>query len=203
MMLLTTLPAPRLLSSQSFPLIDRPFVQTALYLPLAVLAGLGIAGLARRPTRTRVMSVLPGALLALLLIVGMPRVSAHYPDSCCAYASHDDLRALEWLRLKASPRARIVIAGLRAGTRLVETDAGAWVYAMTGLDTAKRSYNSTLYDPGFIQGVCQGDRDVYLYAGGGPMSFEVPPLPAIAADYGVAYSSGAASILFARACAQR
>ena len=203
MMLLTTLPAPRLLSGQSFPLIDRPFVQTALYLPLAVLAGLGIAGLARQQTRTRVMSVLPGALLALLLIVGMPPVGAYYPDSCCAYASRDDLRALEWLQLKASPQARIVIAGLQTGTRLVETDAGAWVHAMTGLDTAKRSYNSTLYDPSFIQGVCQGGRDVYLYAGGGPMSFEISPLPAIVADYSVAYSSGATSILFARACAQR
>lgn len=202
MILLTTLPAPRLLSNQSFALIDRPFVQTALYLPLAVLAGLGIAGLARHQVRTPLMSILPAALLVLLLIVGMPPLSAYYADSCCNFASRDDVRALEWLRLNASPQARVVIAGLQTGTRLVETDAGAWVYAMTGLDTAKRSYNSTLYDPGFIAGVCQGDRDVYLYAGGGPTSFEVPPLPVIAADYNVIYSSGDTRILFIRVCAQ-
>jgi hypothetical protein len=132
------------------------------------------------------------------------KIRAYYPDSCCAYASRDDVWALEWLQLKASSQARgVVIAGLQTGTHLVETDAGAWVYAMTRLDTAKRSHNSTLYDPNFIQGVCRGGREAYLYAGGGAMSFEVPPLPAIVADYGVAYSSGATSILFVRACAQR
>ena len=192
--------------SQSNPpvvLLDRAFVQIALVLPIAMLAGFGIAGIGRRLAPQRRLRSLPIILLGLLIMVQMPPIKAFYPDDCCSYVTDDDLRALEWLKLHVPPQGLVVIAGIPSKHRMLETDAGVWVYPMTGADTAKRSFNSSLSDPAFLNSVCQGRLDVYIYAGRRALSFELPQGPAIFQDYAVVFSSGETRVLLVKACPRR
>ncbi len=197
---LSLMEATSFLQDRTFQLLDRPFVQMGLYLPLAVLGGLGAAGLGAQLSRTKKLSALPVVLLSLLVLVEAPSIHTFYPDQCCAYVSQDDVRAFEWLKQNASSEALIVTAGLQTSTRILEQDAGIWVYAMTGLPTTKRSYNSTPYDPAFLGTICQGRKEVYLYLGGGPMSFRLSDILGDAEDYEVVFSSGNTALARVKAC---
>jgi hypothetical protein len=197
---LSLLEATPLLQDRTFQLLDRPFVQMGLFLPLAVLGGLGAAGLGAQLSGRRILSAVPAVLLSLLVLVEIPSIRTFYPDQCCAYVSQDDVRAFEWLKRNAPSEALIVTAGLQTSTRILEQDAGIWVYPMTGLPTTKRSYNSTLYDSAFLGTICQGRKEVYLYLGGGPMSFQVSDILGDAGDYDVVFSSGNTAIARVKVC---
>ena len=197
---LSLMEAGPLLRGRTFQLLDPPFLQMGLYLPLAVLGGLGAAGLGAKLPGTRKLSKLPIALLGLLVLVEAQSIRTFYPDQCCDYASQDDLRAFEWLTQNASSEALIVTAGLRTSTRILEQDAGSWVYAMTGLPTAKRSFNSTPYDPEFLGSICPGRKEVYLYIGGGPMGFQLSDIVGDARNYEVVFSSGHTALARVKAC---
>jgi hypothetical protein len=200
MVWLTSLQAPAFLANHTIQLLDRPFVQLGLYLPLAVLGGLGAAGLSMQLSGARKLSGLPVLLLSLLILIQTSSIHPLYPDRCCSYATQNDLRAFEWLKQNVSSKGLIVIAGLRTSTRILETDAGMWVYAMTGLDTTKRSFNSTLNDPEFLHSVCQVGDEVYLYVGGRPMSFKPSKMSEESGDFRVVFSSGKTGIVQVRAC---
>jgi hypothetical protein len=198
--LLSSLHTPSFLAGRSTDLLDRPFTQIVLTLPLALLGGLGVAGLTFQLRARKWLRLAPAILVSLLIIVQMPRTETFFPDPCCSYVTRDDVRAFEWLKSQAPPGSLVVIAGIPTSTRLLETDAGMWVYAMSGLDTAKRSFNSSLTDPAFIRSICVDRKEVYLYAGGGPMSFELQDMLVVSRDYGVVYSSSETHLLWVRAC---
>ncbi len=188
------------LEGRTFQLMDAPFVQMGLYLPLAILGGLGGAGLGMQLYESRMLGALPVVLLGLLVMVEAPSFRTFYPDKCCDYVSQDDVGAFQWLRQNASPQALVVTAGLRTSTRILEQDAGVWVYAMTGIATAKRSFNSSLYDPAFLASVCRGRREVYVYFGGRSMSFELSDIQGDPEDYQVVFSSGSTELAQVKAC---
>ncbi len=188
------------LHDRTFQLLDPPFVQMGLYLPLALLGGLGNAGLGVQLSTARKLSALPAVLLCLLILVGIPSIRTFYPDRCCNYVGPDDVRAFQWLRQNASSEALVVTAGLRTSTRILEQDAGVWVYAITGLPTTKRSFNSSLYDPAFLGSVCQGRHEVYVYFGGRSMSFELSDILEDPKDYEIVFSSGNTVLARVTAC---
>ena len=190
------------LPGRTFEVLDRPFVQMGLYMPLAVLGGLGAAGSAAQLSGTRRLSALPVVLLSLLILLEAASIRTFYPNQCCDYVSKDDLRAFEWLNKNASSDALIVTAGLQGSTRILEQDAGAWVYAMTGRLTTKRSFNSSPYDPGFLASICQNRKEVYLYVGGRDMSFESSDILADTADYVVVFHSGSTLLAQVKSCPQ-
>ncbi len=188
------------LEGRTFQLLDPPFVQMGLYLPLAILGGLGGAGFGMRLSESPKLSALPAVLLGLLVLVEAPSFRTFYPDKCCDYVTQDDVGAFRWLSQTASSEALIVTAGLQTSTRILEQDAGVWVYAVTGLATTKRSFNSSLYDPAFLRSICQGRREVYIYFGGRSLSFELSEIQGAPEDYRVVLSSGSTQLALVRAC---
>ncbi|MFN2119260.1 MAG: hypothetical protein ACK2T0_02580, partial [Anaerolineales bacterium] len=198
--LLAGLQLPSLLTDISVQWLDRPFVQMGLYLPLAVVGALGVAGFGWKLSGARWAAAVPVIGLSVLILLRTPFVHPLYPDGCCSYVTQDDLRAYEWLSGNVPSDSLVVIAGLRTSTRIIETDAGTWVYAMTGLDTAKRPFDSTLDDLGFLKSISQGRDHVYLYLGGRDMSFKHPNKAALAHAYEVELSSGSTEIVRLKPC---
>ena len=217
--ILTTIPAPYFLRAYSFQMLDRPFVQLCLFLPFSILTSVGFTGLhslfsgqtafskhlsiKHHQGRENIFRI--GFKLLVPIILGLnliQTISFHpfYPDRCCSYGTADDIKAFRWLEKNASPSGMVVIPGIRTSTRILETDAGAWTYAITGIHTKKRSYNSNLSEAAFIQDICQEQNEVYLYASGGTMSFRANKLHKDIENYKFIFSSGNTEIFQVISC---
>ena len=197
---LSTIPVPAFLKGYAFELLDRQYVQLSLFLPLAVLGGLGLAGLKTRFANRKWIGNASAGLLIILILFKAPPVPSFYPDQCCNYATRDDLIAFDWLEENASPHALVLIAGLPTTSRMIELDSGAWVYPVTGLESKKISLNTDLNDLVFIQEICQGRDEVYVYLGGLNTGFPSSAILSNSSVYSLAFASGKTEIFQVMVC---
>jgi hypothetical protein len=174
-------------------LLDRPFVEMILYLPLSILGGLGLAGLMQS---VRGMQVLPGQILsyATILIVGFTGLIAtgrydFYPSDCCNFVGYDDTVAFDWLDKNLPSDARILIAStsmnvLPSGpsASLTGTDAGIWIPVLTGRNVAFAPFDMDFRSTVTLEQLCQMQIN-YVYVGGTAQKFNAELLQAKAAWY--------------------
>lgn len=123
-------------------LLDRPFVEMILFLPLSLLGGLGMAGLEKRLQGRSVW----GRIIALLA-VGIVAVNALftydlYPSDCCVIVGNDDVAAMDWAADQLPVDARIGISSTTLKVMVSEShegdvgaDAGIWITPLTGRTT--------------------------------------------------------------------
>jgi len=176
------------LENQTF--LDRPFVEMLLYLPLAILGGLGLAGFSqflktikgfseRARQYTRIL-----ATLVLVGVVGlvMARSYNFYPSDCCNFVKYDDTVALDWLDKNLSPDVNILIPGtqmnvLPAGpaATLAGTDAGIWASALTGRKTTLVPFETDFQSESTLEMLCQMQIDI-VYIGSTNQSFNASQL---------------------------
>ena len=113
-------------------LMDRPYVEMILFMPLSLLGGLGLAGLENKVGRKY------GKYLALIFIGGiMYHAFANhnfYPSDCCVMVGNDDAAAMVWMEDQLPVEVRIGIASteLKVIARdvvegWVGADAGVWI----------------------------------------------------------------------------
>jgi hypothetical protein len=156
-------------------LLDRPFVEMILYLPLALLGGAGLAGLEQtlQPLTTRRQAVRWGAgsvFIGLILVNALLNYTL-YPSDCCSIVSRDDLVAIDWLDKHLPPEARILIASTELRVLAsdsfqgaVNGDAGAWITPLTGRPTLLLPYHSDFSQQTTFDTLCQLQAD-YIYVG--------------------------------------
>jgi len=113
-------------------LLDRPYVEMILFMPLSLLGGLGLAGL-EKMVKSPYQNYIALTIVGLTLIYTLARYE-FYPSSCCVIVGNDDLAALAWMDGQLPVKARIGIASSElkvvAGNVSegdVGTDAGIWV----------------------------------------------------------------------------
>lgn len=123
-------------------LLDRPFVEMILFLPLSLLGGLGLAGL-----EAKLQGWFVRGRLAALLAVGFVAVNAFfmydlYPSDCCVLVGNDDAAAMAWAADQLPVEARIGIASTQLKVMTsdvyegdVGADAGIWLTPLTGRTT--------------------------------------------------------------------
>jgi hypothetical protein len=174
-------------------LLDRPFVEMILYLPLSILGGLGLAGLMQS---VRGMQVLPGQILsyATILIVGFTGLIAmgrydFYPSDCCNFVGYDDTVAFDWLDKNLPSDARILIASTSMNVLLsgpsaspTGTDAGIWIPALTGRNVAFAPFDMDFRSTATLEQLCQMQIN-YVYVGGTTQKFNLAQLQAKADWY--------------------
>lgn len=160
-------------------LLDRPFVEMTLYLPLSLLGGLGLAGLQRylqhrqessgnfRISWRQTASVLCNGLL---LINALSQYEL-YPSDCCAIAGADDVLAIDWIDKNLPSDARILVSAvdlvvLASGTAQghLSGDAGAWITPLTDRVTVSRPYGSDFNQREVLDDLCKLDIH-YIYVG--------------------------------------
>jgi len=161
-------------------LLDRPFVEMALYLPLAILGGLGAAGilgLIGNRVRWGKMRVLVTLVLFAPVVLNIFIHYDFYPSGCCNLVSDDDLIALDWM--DENLPGDVVVLVSTTELRVLEghqdrrhmADAGVWVLPLTGRRVVPAAYDVDFNSRGVLKRLCR--RGVtHIYVGGGKQSFK-------------------------------
>lgn len=166
-------------------LLDRPFIEMILYMPLSLLGGLGLAGLERQlyrwqsnleNTRFSWNKSVPVFFIAIVLINAMFKYEV-YPSGCCNIVSPDDLVAMDWVAKNLPGEARILIASTEL--RVLATDefqgsaggdAGIWITPLTGRATIPLPYISDFSQPATLETLCNQQAQ-YIYVGETGLTF--------------------------------
>ena len=160
-------------------LLDRPFVEMILYLPLSFLGGAGLAGLeksllaltARWPAKRFEAAQYVGALFIGLLLINAFANYNLYPAECCDILGRDDLVAIDWIDKNLTSDAIILISSTEL--RVLDTnspqgaaggDAGAWITPLTGRATLPLPYQSDFTQQAVFDRLCQAGAQ-YIYVG--------------------------------------
>jgi hypothetical protein len=160
-------------------LLDRPFVEMILYLPLAFLGGAGLAGLekalqeisARWPAQySRFVPYLSIVFIGVLLVTAFNSYNL-YPADCCSIVGRDDLVAIDWVDKNLPAGARIIIASTEL--RVLDSsapqgaaggDAGAWITPLIDRATIPMPYQADFTQAAIFDSLCQVSAE-YIYVG--------------------------------------
>jgi hypothetical protein len=171
-------------------LLDRPFVEMILYLPLSFLGGLGLAGLEQSlqtlsPRWQVVRSGVSSVFIGLLVINALLNYTL-YPSDCCNIVSRDDLVAIDWVNEQLPSEARILISSTELRVLAsdsfqasVNGDAGAWITPLTDRATVPLPYHTDFSQQTTLDTLCQLQAD-YIYVGENGTAFnndQIEPFP--------------------------
>jgi hypothetical protein len=168
--------------------LNEQFVEMVLYMPLALLGGAGFAGLLSRLQRrsggthfgawTSPKFAVAVAGLGAAALIALASLGA-YPNACCNFVTEDDRHALEWIRTETPADSLVLVAGFKEGGQFFGTDAGIWVQALSERDSNRMAFDTDWAVTGEIERLCRDEAaEVYVYAGGGPYSFDEAGLAA-------------------------
>lgn len=157
------------LTSNTIALLDAQFINILLFIPFSMLGGLALAGgLEQIPRKLK-----PFLLFVVIIVTcyNSPWQSTLKPDPCCDFYTNDDKVAFEWIR-SSTKEEDLFITSTINDKQQHGTDAGTWIYALTGKNVNKRVFN-TKWDisTGFPNSCSSGTTDIYIYVGGKQYSF--------------------------------
>jgi hypothetical protein len=136
-------------------LLDRPFVEMVLFLPLSLLGGLGFAGLAKALHKIDFWGrVSPKLISGLMILILFGSVFANaftrydfYPSDCCRILWETDAVAFAWMDKNLPDDAGILIASfdvvlLKSSPFVgyVGSDAGIWLKPLINRKTFSLPY---------------------------------------------------------------
>ncbi len=197
-------------------LLDRPFVEMILYLPLSILGGAGLAGLertlqdltARLPEKRLLPAGYLSGLIIVLLLVNTFANYNFYPADCCNIVGRDDLVAIDWIDKNLSSEARIAIASTELRVFLSDApqgaaggDAGIWITPLTGRTTVPLPYQSDFSERPVFDTLCRWNAE-YLYVGDTGATFNDALLSASPDRYKVLLSMPRAKVYQVTGCPQ-
>ncbi len=159
-------------------LLDRPYVEMVLFLPLSLLGGLGLAALDEKLQGRFTWGRYVG-----LLAIGIVAVSAFfsydlYPSGCCVIVGNDDVLAMDWMANQLPVDARIGISSTQLKVMASEisegdvgADAGIWVMPLTGRTTIALPNTSAFDQEPALKSLCELGID-YLFVGEAGQPFD-------------------------------
>ena len=161
-------------------LLDRPYVEIVLFVPLSLLGGLGLASLEKRITSAfQRNAVLTGiGLILIYLLVNYE----YYPSDCCVIVGNDDVAAIAWIENQLSVDARIGIASTELRVVAANVfegdvggDAGIWITPLIERRTVPLSYDSEFDQQEVLDLLC-AKKIEYLFVGELGQTFDVERL---------------------------
>lgn len=163
--------------------LDRPFVQMTLYLPLALLGGLGLAGLQAESFRGWQIALGTVAVFSAVLF-SIGREYLFSASSCCILLKTDDVIAFDWLEENLPEDAHLLIAGntlnvfdIPNPAQLHGTDGGVWIAPLTGRRVSMEHWWVDFSAAKTLAGLCR--REItHIYVGGAPERFNLAGLQA-------------------------
>jgi len=151
-------------------LLDRPFVEMIFYLPLSLLGGLGLAGLAQhlqtkqaKPGNANIwLSKYIGVFFIGAVLINALFKYEVYPSGCCSIVGRDDLVALDWMDKNLPVDARILTASTELRVLATDSfqgsvggDAGIWINPLTGRSTIPMPYFSDFSQQTTFDSLCK------------------------------------------------
>lgn len=164
-------------------LLDRPFVEMILFLPLSLLGGLGLAGLERRLQNTQADISFVWKKYISLFFIAVILINASfkyevYPSGCCNLVSRDDLVAMDWMDKNLPADARILISSTEMRVMATDSfqgsvggDAGIWINPLTNRATIPLPYFSDFSQQTTLDSLC-GLGATHIYVGETGLTFD-------------------------------
>lgn len=159
-------------------LLDRPFVEMILYLPLSLLGGLGLAGLKQgiQQAQARLGNTHFGwGRYAGILFSGVVLINAMtqynlYPSDCCDIVGRDDIVAIDWMDKNLPAEARVLVSSTELRVMATDSfqgsvggDAGIWITPLISRATIPLPYYSDLDQQTTFDEICKmGINFIYL-----------------------------------------
>lgn len=161
-------------------LMDRPYVQMILFIPLSLIGGFGVDALEKRIGKTF------SNYLALIIMSGIvvhAFANYHfYPSDCCVLVGNDDAAAVAWMADQLPVEARIGVASteLKVVAAIVSegdvgADAGVWITPLIGRGTIFLPYDFVFDEVESLETLC-GQRIEYLFVGELGQTFDAAEL---------------------------
>ena len=142
-------------------LLDRPYVEMILFLPLSLLGGLGLAGLEKRLQKWSSWGRYVGLLAIGIVAVNACFAYDFYPSDCCVIVGNDDVVGMDWVAKQLPVDAKIGISSTQlkviseTSEGDVGADAGIWITPLTGQVTIPLPYNADFNDPATRKSICE------------------------------------------------
>jgi hypothetical protein len=183
-------------------LLDRPFVEMVLFLPLSVLGGLGLAALTRALSKIGILRHLhPQLSTGLITFVLFSLLFIHtfthydfYPSECCQIFAQPDAVAFEWIDKNLSPDAYILIAAselavleTHSSVSYAGSDAGIWLTPLINRRTLRFPYRTNFSLQNRHHQLCQ-QQITHIYLGWTEQSFTQAQLQDTPAWYTMLFS---------------
>lgn len=166
-------------------ILDRPFVEMILYFPLALLGGLGFAGLeqylfsiikkwgnSHKAARLLTSTFLLGSILLYMVIN-----YNFYPSDCCQIVSNDDLVAFDWIKRNLPLDSQILISTAELNVfasnipeGFTGSDAGIWIPTLVARATFGKPNTLDFSQESTLNMLCKQEVN-YIYIGGTQQSF--------------------------------
>ena len=174
-------------------LLDRPYVELILFLPLALLGGLGLAGLEENLHYPKLAT--PVGLIACGMVLINASVTYDlYPSDCCVLAGYADIAAMDWMNVQLPADARIGISAtelkvLASGSfeGYVGGDAGIWIMPLIDRVTVPLRYDANFNEQATLDDLCRQNIS-HIYVGELGQNFNDAQLNAQPAWYRVLLS---------------
>ena len=167
-------------------LLDRPFVEMILFLPLSLLGGLGLAGLerilqtaqARLGNITSLWGKYIGVFFVAVVLINASFKYEVYPSGCCSIVGRDDLVALDWMGKNLPVDARILTSSSELRVLATDSfqgsagaDAGTWINPLTSRATLPLPYFSDFSQQTTLDTLCNMQVN-YIYVGEAGLTFD-------------------------------
>jgi len=159
-------------------LLDRPYVEMSLFIPLSILGGLGFADVIRLPVVKSVFlkTAVAASLLGLVMLHAFAKYD-FYPSDCCRLVGSDDLLVLDWIAENLPANARILIPSSEIKItpsgdppQNAGSDAGVWIAPLTGRTTVSVPYQLDFSQMLVWQDICS-QKITHVFIGGTAESF--------------------------------
>ena len=167
-------------------LLDRPYVEMILYLPLSVIGGLGLAGLEQYLLRSQIKLNISPTILSKyvsILVIGLVVINAllqyeFYPSDCCKIVGADDLVAIDWMGKNLPPDSRVLISAVELRVLASDSfqgyvggDAGIWITPLTDRHTIPILSHSDFGQQNTLNSLCELKAS-HLYVGETGQTFD-------------------------------
>ncbi len=174
---------------ENLTLLDRPFVEMILFLPLSLISGLGLAGLEKFWQDKNIRLISNNGFVISLIACGLVLINAYatydlYPAKCCVLAGNDDMTAIDWMDQHLPANVHIGISAtelkvLTSGTfeGYVGGDAGIWITPLINRFTSPLLYNTDFSEQVTLDNLCQTGIS-HLYVGDLGQNFDDSQLSA-------------------------
>jgi len=195
-------------------LLDRPFVEMILYLPLTLLGGFGLAALEQMlrgrklklgKSWSSLSPIISVFVITLVLILALFQYDL-YPADCCDIVSADDLQAIDWMDGNLPEDARILVSSTELKVLPTDEyqgsaggDAGTWVNPLIRRSTIFMPFNTDFSQQQTLDTVCQLQAD-YVYVGGTGFFFDHAGMSVHPDGYKIVFSTPKAKVYEVTGC---
>ena len=166
------IPVPQFFQKYTIYLIDTPFFQTVILIPIITTCSLGVARF--HETLNKNLFNITCVVFIIALAVNAGSTQSFEAIDATNFSNTNDLIAFDWITENIPADSMILISGRKSLNKWEGQDAGIWIKSLSGVDTKYVSYRTEWSDRNKVDMICEKYSDfgsLYIYQGAMSNSF--------------------------------